>query len=261
MSTNKRKSISKKNRFEVFKRDSFTCQYCGASAPDVLLEVDHINPVASGGTNDILNLITSCRDCNSGKGARELDDNSVIAKQKEQLDDLNERRQQLEMMITWRDSLQDADAQKVDALARYFDNYSGHSVNERGKAVLRQLIKKHTLQELYDAIDTSVAQYLELEKSGDEYTAESVEKAFDYIDRIASFRKSTKDKPYLKDLFYIRGILRNRLSYVNETEVINLLEQAYLAGVSIEHLRQIACTEKNWTRFRDEIYKVTGGGK
>ena len=58
MSTNKRKSISKKNRFEVFKRDSFTCQYCGASAPDVLLEVDHIKPVASGGTNDILNLIT-----------------------------------------------------------------------------------------------------------------------------------------------------------------------------------------------------------
>jgi len=30
----KRKSLSKKVRFEVFKRDSFQCQYCGASAPD-----------------------------------------------------------------------------------------------------------------------------------------------------------------------------------------------------------------------------------
>ena len=30
----KRKTISKKTRFEVFKRDSFKCQYCGASAPE-----------------------------------------------------------------------------------------------------------------------------------------------------------------------------------------------------------------------------------
>ena len=40
-----RKAISKKLRFEVFKRDSFTCQYCGKSAPDVILHVDHILPV------------------------------------------------------------------------------------------------------------------------------------------------------------------------------------------------------------------------
>ncbi len=65
----KRKAIPKSVRFEVFKRDNFTCQYCGRKAPDVVLEVDHINPVANGGENDILNLVTSCRDCNSGKGA------------------------------------------------------------------------------------------------------------------------------------------------------------------------------------------------
>mgnify|MGYP003405974009 CR=1 FL=1 len=51
----KRKTISKKIRFEVFKRDNFTCQYCGRMAPDVVLEVDHINPVSKGGDNDISN--------------------------------------------------------------------------------------------------------------------------------------------------------------------------------------------------------------
>ena len=60
-----RKAIPKSVRFEVFKRDKFTCQYCGASAPDVILEIDHIRPVSKGGTNDILNLVTACRDCNS----------------------------------------------------------------------------------------------------------------------------------------------------------------------------------------------------
>ena len=67
-----RKQLSKKLRFEVFKRDSFTCQYCGAVPPNVVLHVDHINPVKLGGRNEIDNLVTSCSCCNIGKGANEL---------------------------------------------------------------------------------------------------------------------------------------------------------------------------------------------
>lgn len=67
-----RKAMSKKLRFDVFKRDSFLCQYCGAHPPKAVLEVDHITPVASGGTNDIDNLITACFPCNRGKGAGDL---------------------------------------------------------------------------------------------------------------------------------------------------------------------------------------------
>lgn len=44
-----RKTITKKTRFEVFKRDGFKCVYCGACAPEVVLVVDHIDPVANGG--------------------------------------------------------------------------------------------------------------------------------------------------------------------------------------------------------------------
>ena len=69
----KRKSLGKKARFEVFKRDHFTCQYCGATPPSVVLECDHIVPVAAGGGNEIDNLVTSCADCNRGKAARSLD--------------------------------------------------------------------------------------------------------------------------------------------------------------------------------------------
>jgi len=46
-----KKPIPKRTRFEVLKRDRFRCQYCGASAPDALLHVDHIVPVAKGGDN------------------------------------------------------------------------------------------------------------------------------------------------------------------------------------------------------------------
>ena len=67
-----RKSISKKTRFEVFKRDGFICAYCGAHPPSVVLHVDHIHPVALGGNNNMDNLITSCEPCNLGKSAKPL---------------------------------------------------------------------------------------------------------------------------------------------------------------------------------------------
>ncbi len=73
-----RKSLSKKTRFEIFKRDNFTCQYCGKQPPDIVLVVDHIEPVVEGGDNDTLNLVTSCEACNQGKGGRKL--NSVPAR-------------------------------------------------------------------------------------------------------------------------------------------------------------------------------------
>lgn len=68
-----RKGISKGKRFDIFRRDGFTCQYCGRTPPDVVLQVDHIRPVADGGDNDPMNLVTACSDCNAGKSAKLLD--------------------------------------------------------------------------------------------------------------------------------------------------------------------------------------------
>ncbi len=69
----KRGSIGKTRRFRIFKRDEFKCRYCGKNSETVILEVDHIIPVAKGGTSDDENLITSCFDCNRGKRDTPLD--------------------------------------------------------------------------------------------------------------------------------------------------------------------------------------------
>lgn len=68
-SKHERKTISKRARFEIFKRDCFTCQYCGAQPPAVILHVDHILAVANGGGNEAENLTTACQNCNLGKSA------------------------------------------------------------------------------------------------------------------------------------------------------------------------------------------------
>ena len=67
-----RKSTGKRLRFEIFKRDGFTCQYCGAQPPEAVLVIDHIKPVSEGGDNDPLNLITACESCNQGKSNKLL---------------------------------------------------------------------------------------------------------------------------------------------------------------------------------------------
>ncbi len=65
-------SVSVRTRFDVFKRDQFTCQYCGRRSPEVVLELDHIVPYCEGGSDDLINLCTSCWECNRGKGGEPL---------------------------------------------------------------------------------------------------------------------------------------------------------------------------------------------
>ena len=62
-------SVSKRLRFEVLRRDNHACRYCGATAPDARLTVDHVLPTALGGSDDPGNLVAACSDCNSGKSA------------------------------------------------------------------------------------------------------------------------------------------------------------------------------------------------
>jgi 5-methylcytosine-specific restriction endonuclease McrA len=86
-------AISKKRRFEVFKRDGFKCVYCGKSPPAVILEADHIEPKSKGGVDDINNLITACFDCNRGKSNIPL--GKIIPKLSKNLEVLKEQEEQL----------------------------------------------------------------------------------------------------------------------------------------------------------------------
>lgn len=63
-----RQTIRPSDRFRIFQRDGFCCRYCGKQPGETELQIDHLIPHAKGGDNSYLNLITSCRLCNAGKG-------------------------------------------------------------------------------------------------------------------------------------------------------------------------------------------------
>lgn len=54
-------------RRNLYKRDSYTCQYCLIGFMPNELTIDHVVPRSRGGTNDWSNCVTSCEDCNSKK--------------------------------------------------------------------------------------------------------------------------------------------------------------------------------------------------
>ena len=60
-------ALSKRIRHEIMRRDNHACRYCGQIAPDVKLTIDHVIPIALGGSDEPTNLVTACVDCNAGK--------------------------------------------------------------------------------------------------------------------------------------------------------------------------------------------------
>jgi len=64
--------LNKALRISILARDNFTCQYCGARAPDVELHVEHIISRYDGGSDHPSNLVAACSSCNLGKGKRSL---------------------------------------------------------------------------------------------------------------------------------------------------------------------------------------------
>lgn len=162
----RRKGLTKKTRFEVFKRDSFTCQYCGKKAPDVILEVDHIEPASKGGTNDIMNLITSCFDCNRGKGGRKLSDKSTVEKQRQQMEMLNEKRLQFEMLVMWKNELKEERKVQLNMLVNMFAEEAGVNLDEDDIKQIKSLLYRFEFSIIYDAAEIATIQYIQY---GSEY--------------------------------------------------------------------------------------------
>lgn len=248
----KRKGISKKTRFEVFKRDSFKCQYCGKTAPDTILVIDHIVPVKDGGDNELTNLVTACDVCNQGKGARSLDDNTVVEKQRKQMEELNERREQLEMMMKWRTGLNEIEQEKIRAVTEYWENETHHSLNEHGLKSISKTIKKYGVEQTLNAIDRAVEQYVKHDNDGNP-THQSVEQAYKMISKIANMVNIEKEKPYMPDLLYLRGILRNRLG-INANTGNQTMDQKIKMGEALKRLESIYCDyRKLLNREHDRI--------
>lgn len=152
-------AISKRKRFEVFKRDGFTCQYCGKTPPEAVLEVDHVQPVSKGGTDDKVNLLTACFDCNRGKGAVLLavTSASVTDAQRKEM----ERHEQIKAMNLWLAKVRKEEDSAVERVSRYFCeaklSCSGQTLSVECKRSVRVFLRRMPEVQILNAIDLAFA--------------------------------------------------------------------------------------------------------
>lgn len=164
-----RKAITKSLRFEIFKRDRFSCSYCGRTPPEVLLHVDHVIPVVDGGTNDPENLTTSCQDCNLGKGPRSLE---AGIRPGPSPDDLEERIEQAKAYLALMAQVQDIRGKLLDLVMEQWAKAWGGGINEAGDAytmpqggywpedaTIKVLLKRLPLDAIYEAIDITAGRF------------------------------------------------------------------------------------------------------
>lgn len=149
-----RKSISKKTRFEIFKRDLFVCQYCGSSPPSTVLELDHIHPISKGGDNHEDNLLTSCFDCNRGKAANLLTEApDTLAKKTAAQKEKQEQLKEFEKLISRKKALV---TRRVNALEKEFISHTGHHFSDSFKESARIFFEKIVKDDVHGALELAV---------------------------------------------------------------------------------------------------------
>ena len=152
---NEREPISKRLRFEVFKRDSFTCQYCGATPPAAVLHCDHIHPVSLGGQTDIDNLVTACQSCNLGKS------NVLLANVPRSLQDRAAEIEEREAQIAGYEAILRARRERLDAAAqRILDEYCGafgrESIPQVDYLSIRRFVETLGFEVTFDAMQIAL---------------------------------------------------------------------------------------------------------
>jgi hypothetical protein len=140
-----RKNLSKRRRFEVFKRDRFACQYCGRTPPTVVLQVDHIVAVAEGGSDDPQNLLTACFDCNQGKGAVPLSDR------------LSEEELRIEQAEAYEALLQErrrAENAAIEEVVEIFEEaFEGWTIPDHYRPPIREFLRLLPRSEVFEAME------------------------------------------------------------------------------------------------------------
>ena len=236
-----RQPIPRELRHKVFQRDGYRCRECGTSKNETSLEIDHIVPVSRGGTNDIDNLQTLCRECNrmkhtdewvGGENTVELAENE-LNNLKNQINDLEENLKcatDKNDILDYKFKIKKLNKLIPEAQKKLDDLRHEAKINE--KRLQDNQIKDVLFKELYvefdDEILKNVFDYFNLDESSDEENLRllvdkySREKIFKIIDLVQIFEsKGILDNIYNLGNNDVLIILKDGTNLTNWNEVVN----------------------------------------
>lgn len=237
-----RKSISKKLRFTVFERDNFTCQYCGKTPEkeDTVLQVDHVISVKNGGENDIQNLLTSCFECNIGKGARSTIKKGQPPKSiEEELKRTRERLGQVLAMNEMRKKIVRVKNKIRDEETSWVKEALVGSYTDEIYKGVQKVVKTHNFR-LDIALDA-----LEITESRHNYSSfESVDSFISYFFGVCRNLSLTEEEREI--LYFWRAIFRERSKKMFDTTRKIILKNSYLPLRVHEEAYELAQMDSNF---------------
>lgn len=172
--------VSKRTRFEIFKRDGFRCVYCGATPNTTVLHVDHVEPKAKGGTDDPANLVTACQPCNGGKLDVRLSEKRLQPGMA--VEDAREHAEQLIGYLEAQRQVVAAKDEIVESLRERWEDLTENGTTASERGVLRSFSEQYSFADLVGAMEIAAAKF-----------------AHSY---------GTKDQRSLKSFKYFCGIVR-----------------------------------------------------
>lgn len=150
-------AVSKRTRFEIFKRDGFRCVYCGATPNTTVLHVDHVEPKAKGGSDDPSNLVTACQSCNGGKSDVRLCDKRLAPRM--DAENVREHAEQIMGYLEAQRALLAARDTMIDSLCERWGSAIGWTVPSSERASLSMLLEHFTFTDLASAIDIAANKF------------------------------------------------------------------------------------------------------
>lgn len=148
------------------------------------------------------------------------------------------------MIITQEDEL------NTDIIEKEIYSYTQCTLTDKGREAFRLLVKEYSFTEVSLAIKISAKRYLQYDEKGN-LTEESIKVFFR---RIKGICKNRQEGDPFREIYYIRGILKNRLSYYDEKRITQALLCAKNKGCNMKHIKEVSKKLNNWLEFKEFIH-------
>lgn len=184
-----------------------------------------------------------------------MSDDTALIKVRSQMEILQERREQLEMMMEWHRSLSDMDEEMVNFCVSAWKDIAPGDVtpNENGRRLLKRWIKGFGISEVVESMNIC-SKYIVIRDEA--ATPDSWETAFRKIENVCKMRKLERNNPTLAQAYHLKNIYlsimrRNRkhVSWKLQAEGLERIQQCQAAGVSFEAI----AAEINKMKTPDDI--------
>lgn len=146
---------------------------------------------------------------------------------------------------------------KVEIVCKRFNAYTKICLSDLGKGQIKQHIKKYSLEEVLDALDSSLNYYVK-----DISDKDQIVKAVNNIPKTCAWNRKVKEHPEVQGFSHICNVARYYWWKHNRSSLFRIVSSAYYNfGVDIETMLDFARKSSGMMQFIERLDEKTGSNQ